>query len=42
MTWADVVEFADLLLNSEEEEILQYLLLLLLALYPKEFQVVAL
>lgn len=41
-TCADVVEFAELLLNSEEEEILQDFLLMLLTLQPKKFQVVAL
>lgn len=39
LTRADVTEFIDFFLNSEEEEVLQYFLLLLLSLHPKKLQV---
>lgn len=39
LTRADVTEFIDFFLNSEEKEVLQDFLLLLLSLHPEKFQV---
>lgn len=42
LTRADVIEFIDFLLNSEEEEVLPDFLLLLFALQPEQLQVMIL